>query len=140
MRWRSSVLGYALLLTVVLVPTARADLVHIPRGKLALPSSLGQRTLSGLALDGAGNLYAGARGSGGNSVAVFGPDGAFIRAFDIGSIYGNSGRDGGHSSDNLDLALGPDGLLYVGQPITNLGAPRTASSASIRRAGLWSVS
>jgi hypothetical protein len=123
MRRRSSVLGCALLLTVLLVPTAQADLVHIPRGTLALPASLGQRTLSGVAVDGAGNLYAGARGSGGNSVAVFGPDGAFIRAFDIGSISANSDRDGGHSSDDLDLALGPDGLLYVGQPITNLGAP-----------------
>lgn len=121
---RSLALGCALLLAAVLAPTARANLVHIPRGTLALPASLGERTLSGVAIDGAGNLYAGARGSGGNSVAVFGPDGAYIRDFDIGGITAGFGRDGGYHDDQLDLALGPDGLLYVGQPIPNLGAPQ----------------
>ncbi len=117
-------LGCALLLTAVLASTARADVVHLPKGTIALPPPLSGRTISGVAVDGAGNLYTGARGSNGNSVAVFGPDGAHIRSFDIGSINSNSGRDGGHSSDDLDVALGPDGLLYVGQPITNLGAPQ----------------
>jgi len=120
----SLALSCALLLTVVLASTARADVVHIPRGALVLPPSLGERTVSGLAVDGAGNVYTGARGSQGNSVAVFGPDGAFIRAFDIGGINTGFGRDGGYSSDDLDLAVGPDGLLYVGQPIPGLGAPQ----------------
>ena len=122
MRTCLSALGCALLLTAVLASTAQADVVHIPRGTLALPPPLSGRTLSGVAVDGAGNVYAGARGSNGNTVAVFGPDGAHVRSFDIGSINANFGRDGGDGSDDLDLALGPDGLLYVGQPIPNLGA------------------
>jgi sugar lactone lactonase YvrE len=120
---RRLALGCALLLTAALAPVARADeLVHVPRGTIALPASLGARALSGVAVDGAGNVYAGARRSNGNSVAVFGSDGAHIRNIDIGSIKANSGRDGGHSEDELDLAIGPDGLLYVAQPIPNLGA------------------
>ena len=135
MRRRSFALACALLLTAVGAPAARAELVHIPTGTLELPSSLGERTLSGLAIDADGNLYAGARGSNGNAVAVFGPDGAHIRSFDIGSVKSNSGRDGGHSEDNLDLAVGPDGLLYVGQPITNLGAPQDRYISVYTRTG-----
>jgi hypothetical protein len=111
MRRRSCALACALLLTAVLAPAARADLVHFRSGTRALPPSLGERTVSGVAVDGAGNLYTGARGSGTSSVVVFGPDGKFIRDFDIGPT------GGGSNFDDLDLALGPDGLLYVGQPV-----------------------
>lgn len=115
-------LGCALLLTTVLAPAARADLVHIPRGTLALPPPLGERTLSGVAVDGAGNFYTGARGSDGNSVAVFSPNGAFIRAFDVGGVVSGGGPNAGHGLDDLDLAVGPDDLLYVAQPIPSAAA------------------
>lgn len=118
---RSSTLVCALLLTVVFVPTARADVVHLPRGVIDLPPSLAGRTVSGLAVDGAGSLYVGVRGAEGNSVAVFSPAGAYIRAFSIGGIATAVGEDGGCDCDDLDLAVGPDSLLYVGQPTTSLG-------------------
>lgn len=124
MAWRSVALSCFVLLTGVLAPAARADLVHLPQGTLTLPASLGERTVSGLAGDAEGNVYAGARGSDGSFVVVFDSQGKEVRSFSVGSISANFGRDGGESSDEIDLAIGPDGLLYVGQPVTNLGAPQ----------------
>ena len=124
MRGRSLALGCTLLLTAALASTARADVVHLQGGRLEPPPSLAGRPFSGVATDGAGNVYAGVRrSSGGNSVVVFGPDGRYIRDFDIGgtSAGPGEGRGVGCTCDELDLAIGPDNLLYVGQPVPSLG-------------------
>lgn len=121
MPWRSLALSCALLLTAVLAPTARAERVHLAQGTLALPPSLGERTVSGVAADAGGNVYVGARGSEGSYVVVFDREGQVVRSFDVGGIRGGVGSDGGCSCDELDLAVGSDGLLYVGQPIPSLG-------------------
>lgn len=126
----------------VLAPAAQAVVVHLSGGSLALPPALGERIVSGVAGGSDGNVYVGARGSGGSSVVVFDREGQVVRSFDIGSISANSGRDGGCRCDELDLALGPDGLLYVGQPVPNLGAPQdryisvyTTSGSLVREIG-----
>ena len=124
MRGRLLALSAVLLLVPAFAPTARAALVHLPQGALTPPAALGERTISGVASDAAGNVYVGARGPEDSFVVVFDPQGEVVRSFSVGDISSNSGRDGGCECDELDLAIGPDGLLYVGQPIPDLGAPQ----------------